>query len=59
MIRTWRPWEQSTGPKTPAGKAVSARNAFKGGHGAKLRELKKSVNAMLREQHGIQCGPRG
>lgn len=25
-IRRWRPWEQSTGPKTPEGKAQSAAN---------------------------------
>jgi hypothetical protein len=25
-IRRWRPWEHSTGPKTPQGKAKSARN---------------------------------
>jgi hypothetical protein len=28
-IRGWRPWTRSTGPKTPAGKAISARNASK------------------------------
>ena len=27
LIRTWRPWEQSTGPKTPEGKARSSANA--------------------------------
>ena len=27
LIRTWRPWEQSTGPKTAEGKAVSSMNA--------------------------------
>jgi hypothetical protein len=32
---------------------VSANNAFKGGHGAELRALKKAVNAMLREQRGL------
>ena len=54
MIRTWRPWEHSTGPKSPAGKAVSAGNAFKGGHGARLRELKKAMNELLREQRGME-----
>ena len=52
LIRTWRPWECSTGPTTTAGKAASAGNAFKGGHGAELRALAKAVNAMLREQRG-------
>ena len=27
LIRRWRPWEQSTGPKTAEGKAVSSMNA--------------------------------
>ena len=27
LIRTWKPWEQSTGPRTDAGKAVSSMNA--------------------------------
>jgi hypothetical protein len=62
QIHTWRPWERSTGPKTPAGKAASANNAFKGGHGAKLRALTKAVNAVLREQReqpGREAASRG
>jgi hypothetical protein len=31
LIRRWRPWEKSTGPKTAEGKARSARRGFKGG----------------------------
>ena len=31
LIRTWRPWEQSTGPLTVDGKARTARNGDKGG----------------------------
>ena len=27
LIRTWRPWEHSTGPRTPEGKAQAAENA--------------------------------
>ena len=30
MIQTWKPWKQSTGPKTPEGKAKAAQNANKG-----------------------------
>ena len=50
LIRTWRPWEQSTGPRTDEGKAKVARNAFKGGWRDKLRELAR----VLREQDSIR-----
>lgn len=29
LIRQGQPWKRSTGPRTPEGKAVSSRNAFK------------------------------
>ena len=31
LIQRWRPWDKSTGAKTIEGKAVSSRNAYKGG----------------------------
>ena len=52
LIRTWRPWEQSTGPRTNDGKSIVARNAYKGGVRPLLRELAKSLREqekMLRE----------
>lgn len=45
-IRQWRPWEQSTGPKTEEGKAIASRNADKGGQRPFLRQLSRA----LREQ---------
>jgi len=42
-IRRWRPWEQSTGPKTEAGKRRSAMRAYKGGIRPKLREIAKAL----------------
>ena len=30
LIRSWRPWERSTGPRTPQGKAVSSHNVLVG-----------------------------
>lgn len=50
LIRTWKPWERSTGPRTAEGKVVASRNGFKGGHRAELRELARVLNAALREQ---------
>ena len=48
LIRQWQPWKQSTGPKTPEGKATASRNAWQGGHRAELRELTKMVNEHVR-----------
>ena len=45
LIRRWRPWEHSTGPKTQEGKAKVSRNAFKGGTRAMLRELRRILDA--------------
>lgn len=45
LIRTWRPCERSTGPRTLDGKAKASRNAYKGGHCLMLRELSRLVNA--------------
>jgi hypothetical protein len=42
-IRQWKPWSKSTGAKTPEGKAVVSRNAFKGGHRPHLRQLAKDL----------------
>ncbi len=46
LIHRWKPWERSTGPKTPEGKARVSRNPYKGGTRAMLRELAR----LLREQ---------
>ena len=49
LIQSWKPWNKSTGAKTPEGKAVSSQNAFKGGWRSELREM----SALLREQRGF------
>ncbi len=43
LIRQWRPWEKSTGPRTHEGKTTVARNAFKGGTWRLLRELGRTL----------------
>ena len=46
LIQQWKPWEQSTGPRTLAGKCRASRNAYAGGTRALLRELAR----ILRQQ---------
>lgn len=41
LIRRWKPWEKSTGPKSEEGKAKVARNADKGRARQMLRELRQ------------------
>lgn len=51
-IRQWRPWEQSTGPKTAEGKSRASRNADKGG----TRVVLRTMSRMLREQRDMLDG---
>ena len=48
LIKQWQPWQHSTGARTIEGKAISARNAFKGGFRQQIKEL----NQLLRDQRG-------
>ena len=52
-IRRWRPWEASTGAKTPHGKAISSKNATKKGDSVYVRELIKQMNRILKEQRDL------
>ena len=49
LIRTWKPWQQSTGPRSEQGKAAASRNAWKGGHREMLRELARALNEQRRD----------
>jgi len=49
MIRRWKPWERSTGPKTAVGRTTSSRNAYKGGGWLLIRQLSRA----LKEQREI------
>ena len=52
-IKRWRPWEHSTGPRTPAGKTRVSRNAYRGGQREKLRGLARQFSALIREQRNV------
>ena len=45
LIHKWKPWEKSTGPKSPAGKAKAAQNANRGATREMLRELQRALRS--------------
>ena len=45
LIQSWQPWNKSTGARTPEGKAVSSRNAYKGG----IRSICREINTLFRD----------
>ena len=57
MIQRWKSQENATGPRTPDGKAIVARNAFKGGKRpmlrAKLREIRESLKVLDLYDHHL------
>ena len=41
LIKRWRPWEKSTGPKSKKGKAIVAQNGFRGNPRETLRAARE------------------
>ncbi len=56
LIRTWRPWEQSTGPRTAEGKATTARNGDKGGTWRIERDMLRELGRLLKAQREVLGG---
>jgi hypothetical protein len=50
LIRSWRPWERSTGPRTAEGKARASLNSYRGAKRAETRALVRALSALLGEQ---------
>ena len=46
-IQRWKPWQQSSGPKSAEGKAAAAGNAWTGGEWRKLRQAIKDLYQAL------------
>ena len=53
LIRSWRPWERSTGPKTAQGKDRSKMNRYRGATRTQEREFQRLIREALRAQ--AQC----
>lgn len=49
QIHRWKPWEQSTGPRTKGGRLRASQNAYKGGWRLQLAKLRR----LLRDQKWI------
>lgn len=47
LVKNWKPWLQSTGPKSVSGKHKVSRNAFKGGQRAKIRDMNSHYRAAI------------
>lgn len=52
LIQTWKPWEKSTGAKTPQGKARSSKNAYKTGAG-EMKAILKELNQLLKAERRL------
>ena len=49
QIKQWQPWQHSTGARTIAGKAITSRNAYKGGE----RQQLKAISQLLRDARQV------
>ena len=49
LIKNWQPWKQSTGARTPEGRARSSQNAYKYG----LNKLQKDMRQLLKEHRKV------
>lgn len=58
LIRTWAPWTTSTGPRTPAGKAISSKNAVNYSLRELLRDMARSNRELLAYINGHAPAPK-
>ena len=52
LIRRWRPWEKSSGPTTPEGKAISCRNAYR----LTIRKHLIAATYLLKQRKAFDAG---
>lgn len=53
LIRSWRPWEQSTGPRTEQGKERSRNNRYRGAKRARVREMMRELRTVMAEHRAL------
>jgi hypothetical protein len=52
-IRRWRPWDQSSGPKTHEGKAIVGQNSFKGSPRVALQQARQLERLLLADAQAL------
>jgi hypothetical protein len=59
LIRQWKPWKQSTGARTPEGKAVSSQNVIVGQRKRQkaLEQAKQELLAAVTKVHELSRAP--
>ena len=53
LIKQWRPWEKSTGPKSPEGKKKAAKRGYKGSTRPTIRKLAVALKEQARALNSI------
>ncbi|KXW57525.1 hypothetical protein FEMY_19490 [Ferrovum myxofaciens] len=53
LIRAWKPWERSTGPKTAAGKAESSKNRQRALDAAR-QEIESARKALVLAERNLE-----
>ncbi len=57
LCRAQKPWENSTGPRTDAGKAACKNNAYKHGfHSGDMREVRRLLRAQRDFVRAVMAG---
>lgn len=59
LIRKWKPWEKSTGPKTVEGKARAAKRGYKGGWRKQMQELRRLLKDQEQARGQLKCSATG
>ena len=59
LIRTWKPWDKSTGPRTAHGWDTASSNPCKGGQRLRQREFVRAMSAEIKAAQDLMERIRG